>query len=379
MPLLTPLLSSLSAAEPPVPRAPADRTLELDALWAHLYATTPRPLTFSATTREEWQTWRSSLVAKLRELLGPDRPRTPLRAEVLEREDFGAFVRERVVYDTEPHVSVTAYLFLPKRLSQTPRPAIVCLHGHGPHGKDNVAGQSDGNLRRQRHLRKSRYDFAVRLAERGYVCLAADARGWGERSVGFFRKSATDPSHPFGGRRDPCNVHFLHAQLFGLSLLWLNIWDDMRGVDFLASRPEVDAARIGSMGFSWGGTRSMWLAALDSRIAAANVGSYLTSFREYALRLCNTCGSQLPSGILTLCELGDVAALIAPRPLHVESGLHDTGFPVEAAREAFATVARCYQVLGASDRCQHEVFDGGHRFGDGGAFGFFDRWLGEDA
>jgi len=295
-----------------------------------------------------------------------------------EREDFGAYVRERVVYDTAPHASVTAYLYVPKRIVQTPRPAVLCFHGHGPHGKDNVAGIAT-DLRRQRHLHRSHYAFAPRLAERGYVCLVPDGRGWGERSVGFFRKSATDGRHAFDERRDPCNVHFLKAQLFGLSLLWMNVWDDMKGVDLLSSRSDVDPARIGCMGFSFGGTRSLWLAALDDRIKAVNVSCYLTSFLVYALRLNNTCGSQLPSGILAQCELGDVLALVAPRPLHVESGRHDDGFPIASATDQFQTVARTYELLGVRDRVSYEIFDGGHRFADGDAFAFFSRWLGGDA
>ncbi len=372
------ILSKPGTSPACLPPVPADRPLTLEQLWAHLYETTPRPLAFRATTRDEWLAWQGALRAKLKELLGPDRTPVPLRVETLERKDCGSFVRERIVFDTEPHASVTAYLFLPKEGSAgpSPRPAVLCMHGHGPHGKDNVAGVAGQNLRRGLHIWRSHYNYAERLARRGYVCLAADGRGWGERSVGFFRKAADDVTHPFGDRVDPCNVHGLKAQLFGVSLLWLNIWDDMRGVDLLASRPEVDPSRIGTIGLSFGGTRALYLAALDDRIRAANVSCYLTSFLAYAIRSWNACGSQLPSGILNHCELADIAALVAPRALRCESGERDTGFPIDVAREAFTTVSRCYEVAGASERCEHVVFDGGHRVEGRRPHEFFDRWLG---
>jgi dienelactone hydrolase len=366
-------LSSPHSSPKRLPPAPPGRELTLDELWEHLYASTPRPLTFTATTRDDWLAWRATLTAKLRELLGPDRPRVPLRPETLERKDCGAFVRERIVFDTEPHASATAYLFLPKRAA-APRPAVLCLHGHGPHGKDNVAGVDGGNVRRRIHIWRSHYDYAASLARRGYVCLAADGRGWGDRSVGYYRKSAADPTPPFG-HDDPCGVHFVRAQLFGISLLWLNVWDDMRGLDLLASRPEVDAARIGAMGLSFGGTRALYLAALDKRVRAATVACYLTSFEAYALRTNNCCGAQTPSGLLRHCELADVAALVAPRALRCESGIHDGGFPIDAARKAFETVARCYAVAGVGERCEHAVFEGGHRVASRTDFDFFERWL----
>jgi dienelactone hydrolase len=355
------------------PSVPDGRHLACDEYWEFLHRTTPRPLAFRATNGKEWEAWRSALREKLQELLGLPRPRVPLNGQILETVDCGPFVRHRVVYDTEPHVSVTAYLLVPKKPGR--KPGLLCLHGHAAAGKDIVAGVSGWNLRQRRSIARFNKDIGVRFASQGFVCLCPDARGWGERSDGYFRRSAHDSSPPFGGRRDPCNVHFLKAQMFGLNLQGLNTWDDLRGLDCLASRPEVDPSRLGAVGFSYGGTRAMFAAALDERLVSIDISSYLSSFLDYGIRNNETCGAQVVPGILNWCELADVAALIAPRALLCESGERDAGFPIEAARRAFAVVRRCYEVAGAPEACEHEVFRGGHMFAAGRAFDFMNRWL----
>ena len=124
--------------------------------------------------------------------------------------------------------------------------------------------------------------------------------------------------------------------LFGMNLTALNTWDDMRGLDYLGSRPEVDADRLGCIGLSLGGTRSMYLSAVDERVKASSVVCYLTTFKQYALTQGNFCGSQFVPGILKYAEVADICGLVAPRPLLIESGIQDGGFPIETAREAYA-------------------------------------------
>ena len=130
--------------------------------------------------------------------------------------------------------------------------------------------------------------------------------------------------------------------LLGMNLTALNAWDDMRGIDYLASRPEVDSIRIGCIGLSFGGTRSTYLAAVDERVKAAAVVCYLTTFKQYALTQGNFCGSQFVPGILKYAEVADLCGLVAPRPLLIEAGIQDGGFPIEATREAYAHLEHIY-------------------------------------
>jgi len=119
---------------------------------------------------------------------------------------------------------------------------------------------------------------------------------------------------------------------------------------------------------------TLYLAALDERIRVAVISGFLNTFRQtfFDREHCN-CG-YVP-GILKYAEMGDIAALIAPRPLLVEAGKRDTGFPVSGALEGYGLARRAYTFLGADERCDLDVFDGGHAFGGRKALPWMARWL----
>jgi dienelactone hydrolase len=192
-----------------------------------------------------------------------------------------------------------------------------------------------------------------------------DARGFGERAVGFEMDSGDDG----------CNIAQIRAQLLGINTLTLNVFDLTRCIDYLTMRDEVDAKRIGCIGLSYGGTLTLFSAALDERIKVAVVSGYLTSLYEQTFVRGDTCGQQIVPGLLHWGELSDVACLIAPRALLVESGAEDPSFNIDAARAAFREVHHLYEVLGLAEKTTHHVFDGGHRW-DGARTGeWLERWL----
>jgi dienelactone hydrolase len=139
------------------------------------------------------------------------------------------------------------------------------------------------------------------------------------------------------------------------------VWDVMRAIDWIGTRPELDAARIGCMGISGGGTCTLFSAALDVRIKAAFVSGYLNTFRDSIMSVSHCIDNYVP-GILNWAENYDIAGLIAPRPLFSEGGDRDPIFPVAATRESYARAKRVYEVFGASSRVQQEIFEGDHMF-----------------
>jgi predicted peptidase len=149
----------------------------------------------------------------------------------------------------------------------------------------------------------------------------------------------------------------------------------MRAVNYLETRPEVDARRIGLMGISGGGTITTFGAALEPRIAAALVSGYLNTFRDSILSIPHCMDNYVP-GILHWCEMHDVAGLIAPRPLFCESGEKDDIFPVEAFRHSFAKVQNIYRIFGAEERIGSEIFPRGHEFSGRSGFPFLEKHLG---
>ena len=327
---------------------------------------TERVLAFRAETKEDWILWRSRLRAKLYELMEPLPTSVPLNLRTLETEEIEGVTRQLIVYSTEAGVDAPAYLFIPDRAgSNGDLAALIAVHGHGI-GKSSVSGDSEGA--------EPHKNYALEFAKRGYVVLAPDARGFGERSVGFGRPEEDEVEGRYG-RRDPCNVNFLRTMLFGVSLMARNIWDDIKGVDVLAGTPGVDPDRIGCVGLSLGGTRTMYLAAVDPRIKVAVISCYLTTFAKYALEMGNFCGSQFLPGIYRYADVSDIIGTIAPRPLLIESGLRDQGFPIEQSREAHKVLERVYELAGVPERLARDEFDAGHQFSGRLAFDFVDKWL----
>ncbi len=330
------------------------------------YLRTTRSLTCTAQQEVEWHAWRTAFHQKLHALMAPWPNPCPLEPLTLERVPCDGYLREKILFRSEEDMCVPAYVLLPA--GDPPAggryPAVVCQHGHG-YGKDDVVGLTHGALERWRVRQSLHYDYGPDLARRGYVVLAMDARGFGERALGY----------PEGADEHGCNMVQLKAQLLGLNLLTLNVFDLMRCIDYLVTRPEVDAGRIGCLGLSYGGTLTLFASALDTRIRAAIVSGYLGTLYEQTFIRGDTCGQQVVPGLLHWGELADVACLIAPRALLVESGTEDESFGIDAAREAFGHVQRLYRVAGVAERLQHHVFVGGHRWDGAEAHAWLDRWL----
>ncbi len=324
-----------------------------------VYDQTTRDLAFTATNETDWRAWRERLTAKLIDLLGGFPPDPgPLDPVVLDRVDTGDYVRERIAFTTEPGLRVPAYLLRPYGTSGAqPGPAILCLHGHG-RGKDDVAGVVRSPKEAQYKVRALNYDYAHQLARRGYTVLAPDARGFGELALDGMT----------------CTWGMTASLLLGRTLVGSRVWDTVRAVDLLASLPEVDPERIGCVGLSWGGTHTMYAAALDPRIQAAVISGAFGTFKD-ALIDGPECPCQYVPGLLRHAELPDIVALIAPRPLLIENGDDDPHYTRETIGPAFATVQRAYAVAGAPDNVALDIFPGNHRFHGVQALPWLDRWL----
>jgi len=322
---------------------------------------------------DEWPGWRAAMRFQVRRALGPFPDPVPLNPRVVERYDEGDYTREKVLYDSEAFATVPAWLLVPKNIRPGERrPGILCAHGHG-RGKDDAAGVlpplvSESYEKEKAHLEALNYDYARQLVRRGYVCLAPDWRGFGERKA---------PAEWVRQGRDSCNVLYLGYAYLGFNLLALDIWDAMRGIDLLQELSSVDPRRIGMVGLSFGGTMTTYVAALDERIKCAVICCYLSTIQDALDHRGrgNTCGSQFLPGLLTFGNIATVAGLIAPRPCLVEIGEQDTCFIKDDALRCYADVARIYAAAGVADKLDVDVFPGGHAFSGKKAFDWFAKWL----
>jgi dienelactone hydrolase len=299
--------------------------------------------------------WRLRTRARLGELLGPLPDRVPLELETLESVKCDGYRRDKIVFDTEETMSVPAYLLIPDERT-APGPAVLAAHGHGP-GKALVCGLAETPA--------PNGDYAVQLVRRGYVVLAPDLRCFGERED-------WNPEDHYA-----CDTNLVHAVMAGVNPLTQNLWDLARCLDVLESHPLVDPGRMGMVGLSYGGTVTLFLAAWDERVAACVVSGYFSSWAQSHQMPWNMCGSQVLSGMLGRIEHVDLGALVAPRPMLVESGTEDDLFPATVAAEGVERLRRVYRTLGVGeDRIVHEISEGGHQWYGVGAFPFLERWLG---
>ncbi|HZY41665.1 MAG TPA: acetylxylan esterase, partial [Anaerolineae bacterium] len=160
----------------------------------------------------------------------------------------------------------------------------------------------------------------------------------------------------------------------GRSLLGERCWDGMCAIDYLCNRPDVQPGVLGCTGHSGGGCTALWLAALDSRITTTVVSGYFCSFKDSVLAMPH-CECNYVPGVLDLVEMGDLAALIAPRPFCVVHGARDPIFPVPATVAQFGTVKRAYQLHDKVEACSLAIHGGAHAYDHRLSQAWFVQWL----
>jgi len=329
-----------------------------------LFAATPRRLRFQASNRSAAEAWQKTLRAKLTDLLGGfPAVRTPLRPAVLETRTFPGYRREKIVFDTRPGSTMLAYVLLPSQ-ARTPAPTMICVPGHG-RGVDDIVG-IDEQGRDRTDKAGYQHDFAIQVAEAGMAAVAIEPLGFGCRR---------DPINARAGlSRKACEPVAGSALMLGQTMIGWRVWDIMRTVDYIATRSELDANRVGCMGISGGGTATLFSTALEPRLRVALVSGYLNTFRDSVGSLAHCIDNYVP-GILNWAEMYDIGGLIAPRPLFVESGEKDNIFPIQASIESFGHVRDIYATFGATDRIEQEVFPGEHSFWGKKGIPFLSRWI----
>ena len=330
-----------------------------------LYAAAPRRLRFGARTRREAEEWQTALRSRLTELIGGfPTERLPLRPVTLETRTFPGYTREKIVFDSRPGVSVLAYLLVPEKVRR-PAAAMICVPGHG-RGVDDIVGIDDRGMDRTDKA-GYQHDFALQVVEAGIAAVAIEPMGFG------CRRDAINAR--LGLSRKACDPVAGGALMVGQTMIGWRVWDVMRTLDYIATRSELDPSRTGCMGISGGGTVTVFSTALDPRVRVALVSGYLNTFRDSVGSLAHCTDNYVP-GILNWAEMHDLAGLIAPRPLFVESGEKDNIFPIRASIDSFNEVKKIYGVFGAPDRVEQEVFPDEHSFWGKRGIPFLARHLG---
>lgn len=212
-------------------------------------------------------------------------------------------------------------------------PSIVCIHGHGTHGR-NRPYEIDSPFHGIAHI----------LAENGYITIGTEI-----------------------------GQHEVYEE--GRILQGERLWDLMRCVDYLMERPEVEQRKIGCIGLSLGGEMAMWLGAMDTRILAVVSSGFLTTVENMRKGHC-ACW-EFPE-LTQNFDFADIFCLIAPRYLMCQNGEKEPeigGFPVSIAKEAMNKIKRCYQQFSKEDNVILHIHKGGHEIEVKSCVKFFGSFL----
>lgn len=296
-----------------------------------------------------WEQRRAEIAAVVQRLMGEptDLKAGPVEVQTIDEQQLSDHVRRHILIRSEADDWIPAYLLIPKNVGKSPLPTMICLHQTVAQGKDEPCGIK-GN---------PELAFALQLVRRGFVCIAPDVIGFGERippgsqpyhdSIGFYRKH---PNWSFMGKM---------------------IWDVSRVIDYLETLPFVDRMQVGSIGHSHGAYGTLMAAAFEPRIATAIVSCGVQTLRgdphperwSHATALLPQIGMYLPDVDAIPFDWHQICAMVAPRPLFVWYATKDSIFPFTTNLADMAKDVRgVYGLYGAADDLMFQSFDGEHRF-----------------
>jgi len=310
-----------------------------------IYDKTERQFTFDVSDAASARAWQIVFRASLLECLRIDRRLMPeaVRVEFLSTTDKGTYIEDKYRL-MNGELPIPMYMLIPK----TPPPyrPVIAFHGHGI-GVNLILGNYDELPDAQTYTANGE-NFAQRLAQDGYLVCAIEQQGFGERVTAQVNNG------------NSCRHLAHHYMMHGRTLLGERVWEGMLAIQYLMGRDDIIANQLACVGFSGGATTALFLSALDERIRKTVIMGYLCSLNQSILGM-EHCECNYVPDLLTLGDTGDIAGLIAPRPVQVISGETDPIFPIVGVREQYEVLEKVYRVFGADDRCQLSIHSGGHR------------------
>lgn len=282
----------------------------------------------------DWQQRRTKLRANLLRAWGgfPETPcdLTPRKLGEIQRDGYRV---EKLIFQTRPGIWMTANAYVPDKAKTEKVPAILHVHGHWAGAKQDRVVQSR----------------CIGSVKHGFFVLVVDAFGAGERGIG--KKLGEYHGEMTGATLFP----------IGLPLSGLQVYENMRAVDYLQTRPEVDGKHIGITGASGGGNQSMYAGAFDERFGCVIPTCSVGTYDSYLGAACCMC--EVVPGAVRFTEEGDVLALAAGRGLMVTNATRDAfQFSVGEAKKSFGRVESIAKLLGKPDGVKHTIIESGHDY-----------------
>ncbi len=298
---------------------------------------------------------------KLTELLGERPEIVPLNPVIEQTTEHETFTEYRICFNVEPLVQAICLLCIPHVAEGEKVPLVICLQGHGT-GKHVSMGRK---LYPNDHPEDGDRDVALQALERGYAALCLDQRGMGERRTVL----GGDPNDNGIPR---CFITAMNSLLVGRTMIGERCYDVSRAIDLALTFKQIDGERIICTGNSGGGTTTFYAACMDERIKVAMPSCAVCTYK-HSIGAMFHCSCNFIPHIAQYADMGDLAALIAPRKLVVIHGKNDPIFPEEGVRETYATIEKVYAAAGVPQNCTLATGDGAHRYYKAEAWAGFDR------
>lgn len=321
---------------------------------------------------QDFETWHGETLPRVLETLGQFPVAVAPEPQLLATWLHDGVGKQKWLIQVGEHIAATFLINYPVDWDETQtRPAILCWHGHGhgKFGKDTMMGD-DSSVEKRAAIALHNTDYGHQMAKAGFITFAIDWIGAGERNP-------ASPPHRSAkaNGRDWCNLLYLHATMFGMTSLSINLAHARAATDFALTLPGVDANNLGVMGLSGGGTMTLWTALTDTRFRAAEIICYSQLWADFGIEDINYCGMQVAPGLYDLVDLPDLQGLLAPLPLLIDIGVYDSGFKVDSSMKCYRRLEEIYSVAHASDKLELDLFPGDHAWGGNKSVEFFGKTL----
>lgn len=315
---------------------------------------------FQGSTIDEYSLWKEEARFKLYNLLGLDKmEQVPLLPKILETVVLeNGIKREKVLIQSEQDVWIPMYILIPN--IQKPK-VFICPPGHQGAGKYSVAGCYEIPAV-QDAIHKFNYDYGMQVAKLGFVAVCPDCRGFGER-----RDAQLQSDEEFSFLKSSCFQLSHMAEAIGETVIGMCTWDIMKIIDYVITRVEWDSSNLSCLGFSGGGMQTLYASAMDDRIKNVFISGYLYGFKDSLMILNGNCNCNYIPHLWEHYDMGDIASLIAPRPLMIQSCREDhLNGPrgLENVFEQFEIIKRTYSLYEKEENLVHDIQEGGHCWHD---------------
>ena len=370
----------------------------LDAFFHSLREESSMDLSFLNDEFGDLEEWKTRVRARLRDSIPEKTVDGPIESEIMERREFDDYVREKIRFQSVSGSWVPAYVLIPRGVEQ-PVPGLVCFHDHGGMyywGKEKIV-EIEAEHPVLTAFKEKCYggrSYATDFCRAGFAVIVIDAFYWGERRL-VTDEDVTNDVNDWTlnesaeeiqriNRQSSANEDMAARALYQIGRTWQGIWlrDEVRSLDYLVSRPEVNEDRIGCVGLSIGGFRSAQFAGLESRVKCAVVAGWMTTFAEmFASRPMNTHYCQFITGAYRSVDLPDIVSLCCPGGLMVIHGREDHLFTPKGVSDAYVKIQAVYDKAGVPENVDLRYYDTPHEFNrqmQSDALAWLERFLLDD-